>query len=133
MEPTHYLIDSNAVIDYLGGKFPLSGMAFMDKVIDAVPMVSVITKIEILGFNTPDEHCALLTDFMNDATVLELTADAVDKTIILRKVHKTKLPDAIIAATAMTYDPALISRNIRDFTNIVGLQVVNPHAVRAIP
>ena len=129
MEPTHYLIDSNAVIDYLGNKLPLSGMAFMDGVIDDIPTVSVITKIEILGFNAPDEHYALLTDFMNDATVLDLTADVVDKTIALRKTRKTKLPDAIIAATAMTYKLVLISRNIDDFTNIIGLQVVNPHHV----
>lgn len=85
MGTTQYLIDSNAVIDYLGNKLPLSGMAFMDGVIDDIPIVSVITKIEILGFNAPDEHYALLTDFMNDATVLDLTADIVAKTIALRK------------------------------------------------
>lgn len=129
MEPARYLIDSNAVIDYMGGKLPPSGMAFMDTVIDSIPLVSVITKIEILGFNAPAGHYALLTDFMDDATILELTADVVDKTIALRKAYKTKLPDAIIAATAISYDLALISRNIRDFADIAGLQAINPHNV----
>lgn len=127
MDLIQYLIDSNAVIDYLGKKLPVSGMAFMDGIIDCIPTISVITKIEILSFNAPDEHYTLLTDFMNDAMVLDLTADIVSKTIAIRKAHKTKLPDAIIAATAITCDLTLISRNIGDFANIVGLQVVNPH------
>lgn len=53
MAETYYLIDSNAVIDYLGGRFPEPGMSFMNDVIDAVANVSVITKMEVLGFNTP--------------------------------------------------------------------------------
>ncbi|WP_052700471.1 hypothetical protein [Methylocucumis oryzae] len=92
MGTTQYLIDSNAVIDYLGNKLPFSGMMFMDGVIDDIPIVSVITKIEILGFNAPDEHYALLTDFMNDATVLDLTADIVAKTIALREWSISKPP-----------------------------------------
>jgi len=42
-----YLIDTNAVIDYLGNKFPVSGMDFMHGIIDAVPDISVVTKIEV--------------------------------------------------------------------------------------
>lgn len=52
MEQPNYLIDTNAVIDYLGRKLPDYGMSFMNTVIDAVPNVSIITKIEVLGFNT---------------------------------------------------------------------------------
>jgi hypothetical protein len=45
MEQPQYLIDTNTVIDYLGNKLPASGMDFMNTVIDAVPNVSVVTKI----------------------------------------------------------------------------------------
>jgi predicted nucleic acid-binding protein len=45
----------------------------------------------------------------------------VQKTIQLRKVHKINLPDAIIAATALSYDLTLITRNIKDFQNVAGL------------
>ncbi|MFM9836651.1 MAG: PIN domain-containing protein [Cyclobacteriaceae bacterium] len=51
----------------------------------------------------------------------------IEKTIELRKTHKTKLPDAIIAATAIVYDLTLISRNTSDFKNIEGLKVIDPH------
>lgn len=128
MEQQQYLIDTNAVIDYLGNKLPASGMDFMNTVIDAVPNVSVVTKIEVLGFNAPDPHYQLLTNFINDATVLDLTNNVVEASIDIRKKHKTKLPDAIIAATALVYDLVLISRNISDFKNIDGLQVIDPYS-----
>lgn len=129
MEQPQYIIDTNAVIDYLGKKMPETGMAFMNSVIDQVPNISVVTKIEVLGFNAPAEHYRLLTDFMHDANVIDLTKDIVEACINLRKNHKTKLPDAIIAATAIVYDLALISRNTKDFQNIEGLKVVDPFAL----
>ena len=124
-----YLIDTNAVIDYLGEKLPASGMEFMNGVIDAVPIVSVVTKIEVLGFNTPDEPYQLLISFMNDATVLHLTEDIVEASIEVRKNYKTKLPDAIIAATALVHGFTLISRNTKDFQPIAGLACINPYDV----
>ncbi|MBC6492659.1 type II toxin-antitoxin system VapC family toxin [Flavihumibacter stibioxidans] len=126
MEQPQYLIDTNAVIDYLGKKLPSPAMDFMNGVIDAVPNVSVITKIEVLGFNAPDEHYQLLAGFMNDATVLDLTSTLVDTSIDIRKKYKTKLPDAVIAATALVYDLILITRNTSDFKNINGLKMINP-------
>jgi len=129
MEQPQYIIDTNAVIDYLGKKLPVSGLGFMNGVIDAVPNVSVVSKIEILGFNAPDEHYKTLFNFINDATVLDLKGNVVDASIEIRKKHKTKLPDAIIAATALVYDLVLISRNTSDFKHIDGLKVIDPHSL----
>lgn len=127
MEQPQYLIDTNVVIDYLGQKLPVSGMNFMNTIIDNIPNVSVVTKIEVLGFNAPAEHYQLLTQFMEDATVLDLSSNVVDASIEVRRNHKTKLPDAIIAATALVYDLVVISRNVSDFKNITGVQVIDPH------
>lgn len=129
MEQPQYLIDTNVVIDYLGQKMPLLGMNFMNTIIDAIPNLSVVTKIEVLGFNTPDQHYQLLTQFMEDATVLDLSNNVVDTCIEIRKNHKTKLPDAIIAATALVYDLVVVSRNVTDFKNIKGIQVIDPHTL----
>jgi len=122
-----YLIDSNAVIDYLGNKFPVTGMQFMNSVVDAIPALSVITKIEVLGFNAPQDYDTLFTNFMNDATVIDLASPIIDQTIALRKLYKIKLPDAIIAATTIVHDCTLITRNTKDFENIQGLKITNPH------
>lgn len=124
-----YLIDSNAIIDYLGGKLPSSGMMFMDGVINATPKISVISKIEVLSFNAPPSDYQLLSDFMNDSDILDLTETVVEKTIDLRKQYRVKLPDAIIAATALVHGLELISRNINDFKTITGIKVLDPHSI----
>jgi hypothetical protein len=126
---TKYLTDSNVVIDYLSGTLPPEGMMFLDKVMDETPKVSVITQIEVLGYNAPFEAYRLLMEFMEDAEILELSAKVVQQTIDLRKSCKIKLPDAVIAATALVHELTLISRNKGDFKNVAKLQVIDPHTV----
>jgi predicted nucleic acid-binding protein len=129
MEQQNYLIDTNVVIDYLGNKISNKGMQFMNTVVDAIPNISVITKIEVLGFNTTDEQYQILTDFMDDAIVFELTEEVADLCIGLRKKYKSKLPDAIIAATALAAKATLITRNTSDFKNIKGLNLIDPYSL----
>jgi predicted nucleic acid-binding protein len=120
-------MDTNAVIDYLGKKIPAAGMNFMDEVMNTLPQVSVITKIEVLGFNAPNEYYQILTRFMNDIIILDLTQKIIETCIDLRKTYRIKLPDAIIAATALVYDLDLITHNISDFKNIAKLRLINPY------
>lgn len=124
----NYLLDSNTVIDYLEGKMSQHSLEKMDNIIDQRGRISVITQIEILGwFGATDVQLTLLNEFVADAIVLHLTPELINRTIILRQQHKIKLPDAIIAATAVDYGFTLLSRNLADFKNIVGLKTVNPH------
>lgn len=129
MDQPRYLIDSNIVIDYLSNKLPANGMHFMHAIIDAVPNISVVTKIEVLSFNTPEEHYETLSSFINDAAILNLTNSVLEASIEIRKKHRTKLPDAIIAATAIANELVLLTRNVSDFKNIDGLQIIDPHNI----
>ena len=98
----------------------------MNSIIDDTPNISVITKIEILRFNTSDKTYQILENFINESVVFGLNDQVVEKTIAICKAGKIKLPDAIIAATASVYELSLISRNISDFKNIKGLELLNP-------
>jgi len=122
-----YLTDSNVVIDYLAGTLPEKGKVFMNQVINEIPILSVLTKIEVLGFNTSAEAIQLLTQFINDSIIVSLSDKIVDKTIEIRKKHKIKTPDAIIAASCLISGFVLISRNTKDFVQIEGLKVINPY------
>ena len=51
MEQQQYLIDTNAVIDYLGEKLPASGMAFMNGVIGVNIVPFIFTHSIIQSFN----------------------------------------------------------------------------------
>lgn len=91
------------------------------------PAISAITEIELLCWKTADEKdLVVLHNFINDAWVFELEQLIKLKTAELRKAYRIKLPDAVIAATALIYDLTLLSRNLSDFGGIDGLKVVNP-------
>jgi len=89
--------------------------------------LSVINQIEALGFNFENqEEAQKCLQFVNASTVYALNDQVVNQTIALRKQLKIKLPDAIVAATALTQGLAVLTRNAADFQKIPGLTVVNP-------
>lgn len=119
-----YLMDTNVVIDYLGNKLPPSGTSFIDNL---PGVISVITRIEILGwYNATRDQLAKLRPFIESAAIYSLSENCIQKTILLRQQHKIKLPDAIIAATAIVEGLTLVTRNSNDFKNIDNLKLLNP-------
>ena len=58
-------------------------------------------------------------------TTLYIDREIADKVIEIRKKDRIKLPDAIIAATAISRELSLITRNIDDFKNIE-VSISNP-------
>lgn len=75
----------------------------------------------------------MLEVFIDTCRVLPLDELVVQQTILLRQHHRSKLPDAIIAATALAHGLPLLTRNISDFSAVLGLQVLNPHDVGQLP
>lgn len=89
--------------------------------------VSIATYIEVLGFRELDERQKqFFEDFFQSVTVFHLTTEIADKAIELRRQRRIELGDAVIAATALVHDLALLSRNTRDFRWIEGLDLQNP-------
>ena len=121
-----YVIDTNTVSDYFSASLPENGLGFMDSVFDAIPVISIITQIELLCWNTNELIEQNVKAFIGDSLVLEITPDVVTHCVLLRRAKKIKTPDAIIAATALAYGYTLISNNEKDFAGIVGLKLLNP-------
>jgi predicted nucleic acid-binding protein len=119
-----YLIDSNVIIDFSANLIPKKGSSLLSKCFDEEPIISIINKIELLGYELVTEE---VNDLVSVALVIGLTDEVVNQTIEIRSKYKIKLPDAIIAATALTHDLILISRNIVDFGKIKGLNYLNPY------
>ena len=119
-----YLIDTNIIIDFSENRLPLNAKLFVAEIIDNEPNISIINKIELLGFLLVTSE---IIEFIDSANVINLTEDIANQTIDLRKKRKIKLPDAIIAATALTYKLTLISRNSKDFDGIDCLDFLNPY------
>ena len=127
-----YLWDTNTAIYYLQQQFPTSAEKFIDNLLkEDLPTISAITEIELLCWKTATEKdLDVLNDFISDALVIELEQAIKLKTAEIRKAHRIKLPDAIIAATAMVYGLTLLTRNIEDFKNIIGLEIINLWKIR---
>jgi len=124
-----YLIDTNVVSDYLLASLPANGLQFMDNVIDAVPNLSIISQIELLCWKTDAAMEQNIKNFIADSVIFNITPKVIAHCVNLRRNKRTKTPDAIIAATAMAHDLTLVTNNERDFTNIIGLNIINPYEI----
>ena len=122
-----YLLDTNILIYYLADAIPPERVSEIEAMLTSSFRVSIITKIEFLGWkkHTPKGY-ALAQDFIRAAEVYPLTNTIADRAIHLRRTCGMKLPDAVIAATALTHECALVTRNEGDFSGICALEVVNP-------
>jgi predicted nucleic acid-binding protein len=122
-----YLIDTNSVIDYLDNKLPDNANELIDG-FDS--KISVITRMELLAWpGASNEQTVILDEFINASDVFALEEPIILKAIDIRKNHKTKLPDAIITATALVNELTIITRNTKDFDKIEGLEVLNPYVI----
>ncbi len=123
-----HLIDSNVIIDYTANSLSSKGSDFVEQLFDSDFLISVVVKIEVLGFADFPAKLKAMEEFVNAASVLPLDETIAIQAIQLRRKHKKlKLGDAIIAATALVYNLTLITRNISDFKNISELKTINPH------
>ncbi|HZW65144.1 MAG TPA: type II toxin-antitoxin system VapC family toxin [Hanamia sp.] len=130
IEVMNYLLDTNFVINYFKGIFSDDAAKFTDSVINDLTYVSVITRMELLSWQSlkpKDEE--VIKEFIFDSTVFSLEENIITKTILLRRTNKIKLPDAIIAATAIVHNLQLITHNLKDFKNIPELIVVDANAL----
>ena len=119
-----YLIDTNVILDFMGGRLPAKSEYILSEIIDDQINISVINKIELLGFSNVEQE---IIDLVSFAVIYHIDDEIIDKTIELRKKYKIKLPDAIIAATAIVNDFVLISHNFRDFQRITELNFINSY------
>lgn len=117
-----YLIDTNVIIDFSANRIPHAGSTLVAKCFDEDPRISIITKIELLGFKFVTSE---IKELIKVSSVIGLSDEIVDRTILIRKQHKIKLPDAIIAATSIVSGLTLLSRNSADFKRIKGLDYLD--------
>lgn len=123
-----YIWDTNTAIYYLQKLFPEKAEVFIDSLVaENTIAISAITEIELLCWkNATSADLTLIKNFVNDCLLIELENSVKLQTIEIRKNYKLKLPDAIIAASALVYDLTLLTRNEKDFKRVENLKIINP-------
>ena len=100
-----YVLDTNAALYFLGGRLaaPLP---------DGSYVVSVITELELLAYSdiTAEEEAGIQA-FLGDVQIAGLTKSVKTNAIDLRRRFRLRLPDAIIAATAISRDAVLLTND----------------------
>lgn len=119
-----YLIDTNVAVGYLENQLP---QQTVNKLSDTIIKLSVVTRIELLAWpDASPQQLEILQNFIVGSFVFGLDEAIIIESINVRKQYKIKLPDAIIAATALVNNLTLLTRNISDFKKVVGLDIFNP-------
>ena len=104
------LFDTNVLVDYLNAvpQARTELRRYSDKAI------SIITWMEVM-VGADDGLEAATRGFLGEFDVLAIDERVAERAVDLRRTHRTKLPDAVIWATAQVHAMLLVTRNIRDF------------------
>ena len=107
-----YLLDTNAVVSLLRGNTSLTQILQKATWVG----ISVVTELEFLSFpGLVSQDELLFQQFKNRVEVIDLQSSDVkmiSRIIEIRRSAKVKLPDAIIAATALENDATLVSQDM---------------------
>lgn len=87
--------------------------------------ISVITRIEMLTWKGhTDESLRQTTDLIKLLPELPMSETVIVQAIQIRKAYGLKLPDAVIAATAMAHGLQLMTANESDFRRVASLNLI---------
>lgn len=102
MSGADFLLDTNMVIGLLKGYEPAIRLAEQSGLVLDRAAVSQITRMELLGYpQLTDEEDGAIRGFLAMCQVRLLDEQIEERAIRLRRSGTFKLPDAIIAATAL--------------------------------
>ena len=122
MNGINFVADTNALI-YL-----LNGNPCMAPYLDKSLIYSVISEMELLSYSgiTESEENSIKS-LLEDCEAIPLSTEIKEKTIELRKKYRTKLPDAIVAASAIVKGLPLITAD-KGFAQIeeLNLELIVP-------
>jgi predicted nucleic acid-binding protein len=114
MTKNRFVLDTNAVI-FLTKRSNVIPPDREKELNDADLFMSVITEIELFSKSElpPDEEANLHAFLSDRISIIDLTDDIKKETIILRRTVKHKLPDCIVAATAIALNATLLTSDTR--------------------
>ncbi len=121
-----FVLDTNFILEYLNGT-PASAGFLTEKSAPEL-WISDITRLELLSYPLLDaEEKNRIEDFLEHVSILPVTGAVGDIAIAFRKSTRRKLPDSIIAATAIHLGAPLVTSDRELLASTFdGLSVVHP-------
>ena len=123
------LLDTNVWIDAMSAESE-AARALMVAISDDWCGYSAMTRLEVLSYSSlSPSDIADWRALLASATEVAIGDSVIEEAARLRRTVKLKTPDAVIAATALLENAALVTRNVEDFRRVPGLNVMGPSAV----
>lgn len=121
------VVDTDILID--AGRQVSEAVACLDEIEQGSTLaISVITQMELFVGCRNKTELRNTERFLQRFQVFKLNEQACDTAVDLlrqyRLSHGLAIPDALIVATAMTFDCAFITKNQQDYRFIGGLQLL---------
>ena len=108
MSGAKFLLDTNIILGIL--KETDAAIKLVESIPFEACCYSAVTRMELLGFpGIIEEEAAQIQAMLSCLNYMPLDEAVEDKVISIRQLHKIKLPDAIIAATALINDAELVT------------------------
>lgn len=104
------LFDTNILIDYLNGVL----QAREELGLYEERAISIVTWMEVM-VGAPASLAEATRSFLSGFEVIQLDEAVAGRAVELRRIHRMKLPDAIIWSSAEARGAILITHNIKDF------------------
>lgn len=121
------VFDSNILIYHINGQLDSAAEQALSVYFEQPAYISTITAMEVLSWPGHLEESVLMTTaFLEVFDEIAIDAEIKVVAIKIRRNYRLKLPDAIIAATALHLGLPLITRNVKDFRDIPELKLINP-------
>lgn len=118
-----FTVDTNIIIYYAAGDEKV--VAFFSKYKEHIFYLPSIVATEFLSYPLVDAHSATIFRlFVQQMTVINLDLQIAELAAGIRKNYKLKLGDSIIAATALSTNSTLLTRNIADFKKVPNLKLL---------
>jgi predicted nucleic acid-binding protein len=110
MNGINLVFDMCVVVKLLKGEFKLSSLDI--NIDEARQFISVITRMELFAkYDMKPKEEQAIRNFIADITVFPLDEEVERKAVEIRRMFKIKLPDCIIAATAIIIDAVLVTND----------------------
>ncbi len=120
------VFDSSTLILFLNDALPTEAVDLLDHCLhDRRIYISAIVRAEILAWpsHTAMSLAAALA-LLDACQLVAVNAVVADEGARIRRETGLKLPDALIAATAVLQSAALVTANAKDFRRVPGLTLI---------
>jgi len=127
-----YVLDANAVVDYLRGRGAVAAnfLSVAPAEIGLPAVAAYEVWVGVMGSQNAVRRTALFEQFLSTLRILPFDGGVSRRAAEIRHALERRGEaigplDTLIAATALVNGATLVTRNVREFKRVPGLNVVN--------